>query len=677
MFSNNNQYETILDEGEEFSVIQTAKSSAKYLAFLAVLLGFSFLLSEKLLTEPDLMQADLSERKSDSGLYFSFQRNGYDPISYMDSSGGSDLYKYLSLSKYMGVIEPNVENNLYVGNLNPSSSTYTFKYTVCPYDPDTGKPDTQRCETGRSSNTDPKTITVKCDPYDAYEVKINQYYDEEGTNIVSNTDEITGAAVCMRVRRDIKSLTTDDLAATMDAMYQMWDLTEEEGQKLYGDDFHSIDYFVNAHMYHTAQKDADHMNEGIGFISQHVKLTELFEKSMQAVDETVNLPYWDYTAETGSLTDSYMFTADTFGTIKTPMDETRGWVYGDDSVVDGQIQDGRWEKVKATVATTGDAMTDPFGMLRGSWSMNPSPYVSRYTTSTASLPTCSDFYSWIQVSDFADFLEEAAHTPHDAVKSAIGGTYGCDKMDSLTAAGLIRDSSAQLEICQDWSSTLKDLYRDNYLTPKSDCVTGVFYLDTSIKCGFKCDDSQKDDMLARMKELLGWEQTSTNGNIPGGLNSTEWDKWYDFTCSGDGYRVFSGDHMYTSAVSDPSYWLVHPNIERLLQAKMMAGGFLAVDWPKELPKICDKSTCYEEDYGVKDEYKACCNGHFEGDQMLDFVTRNSTIGIGATNREIMVQVDPSSVSYLNAYVYEDLSWSHCEEDFASLMEKMLDDARRR
>ena len=63
--------------------------------------------------------------------------------------------------------------------------------------------------------------------------------------------------------------------------------------------------------------------------------------------------------------------------------------------------------------------------------------------------------------------------------------------------------------------------------------------------------------------------------------------------------------------------------------------------------------------------------------MLDFVTRNSTVGIGATNREIMVQVDPSSVSYLNAYVYEDLSWSHCEEDFASLMEKMLDDARRR
>jgi hypothetical protein len=83
----------------------------------------------------------------------------------------------------------------------------------------------------------------------------------------------------------------------MDAMYTLWSVDEDEGQALYGDSYHSSAYFASAHDFNAAQQDADHIHEGLGFLPQHIKLTNMFEEAVQAVDPSVALPYWDFTID--------------------------------------------------------------------------------------------------------------------------------------------------------------------------------------------------------------------------------------------------------------------------------------------------------------------------------------------------------------------------------------------
>lgn len=59
------------------------------------------------------------------------------------------------------------------------------------------------------------------------------------------------------------------------------------------------------------------------------------------------------------------------------------------------------------------------------------------------------------------------------------------------------------------------------------------------------------------------------------FTSTSDEGWKDireFICTGNGYKVFYGDHLESSSAVDPSFWSIHPTQERFLQAMLMADG---------------------------------------------------------------------------------------------------------
>jgi hypothetical protein len=98
----------------------------------------------------------------------------------------------------------------------------------------------------------------------------------------------------------------------------------------------------------------------------------MFEASMQAVDPSVSLPYWDFTIdnEAGqSIFDSFMFQDSTFGTLKAPSNGYY-WTYEDDSIEDGIISDGRWASIKADDSRFDD-IPSPFGYMRGEFRLLP------------------------------------------------------------------------------------------------------------------------------------------------------------------------------------------------------------------------------------------------------------------------------------------------------------------
>jgi hypothetical protein len=102
--------------------------------------------------------------------------------------------------------------------------------------------------------------------------------------------------------------------------------------------------------------------------------------------------------------------------------------------------------------------------------------------------------------------------------------------------------------------------------------------------------------------------------------------------------------------------------ERLFHARMMVNPFTDFTWPTdpEADYVCDKSACYESDYGSKGYYDECCYGHYETDQLLNFVDGDKTTGFGPTNQEIIEYNKPMKRNYAMPYVYDDFTWSHCE-----------------
>jgi hypothetical protein len=265
------------------------------------------------------------------------------------------------------------------------------------------------------------------------------------------------------------------------------------------------------------------------------------------------------------------------------------------------------------------------------------------------------------MTEFTDFMKHAAFAPHASTHGDVGAQIGCDLFDDLLEANAIKDASSQHALCKNWFSTLKELYRANFISPRTDCSVTSYDYD-GIDCGFICDDSQKDDMKTTLEKLI------QKSYVPSDMDDDGWNMWYDFICSGDGYKVFAGDHLEAASPADPSFWPIHPNLERMFHLKLMSGGFADSTWPVVRDDVCDKSECYEREAGEKVESDQCCRGHFEYDQLLDFINGNVTGGYGLTNKDMMMQTNPVKTgAYKMPYIYDDFTWSHCDEDFVGLV----------
>jgi hypothetical protein len=218
----------------------------------------------------------------------------------------------------------------------------------------------------------------------------------------------------------------------------------------------------------------------------------------------------------------------------------------------------------------------------------------------------------------------------------------------------------QRTVCANWGFFMKELWRNRYITPRDDCSVSSLD-DKGIQCGYTCTSQAANDLPSVLKDML----SSYVDESAAGDDDT-WTIMRDFVCYGDAYKVFVGDHLESASTADPSFWPTHPTLERLVQLKYMTGITAGFTWPTSAPEVCDLAFCYEDD--VKAYHSQCCYGHYEGDQLLDFVNRDATQYIGPTNGETMAATDPTSSTYSMPYIYNHFKWDHCEEDFPGAIE---------
>lgn len=590
-----------------------------------------------------------SAQGDDSVMAFTMARNGYKPLDYF-SSDPSELFTYNALSGYDGILEPNADMDLYISN--GYTDMLYYEYTVC---------DDLNCVDGVLSSSSgggrpTSSVNIDCEPFTEYSIEVYVLTTDSGRRV----DTQSGKLTCVYVRREIRGLTTSDLTNTLTAMNTLWTVSEEDGQELYGEDYHSIEYLTQMHHFGAAWQDGDHIHEGLGFLPQHIKITTIFEKAVQAVDGSVTVPYWDYTIETAAgqnIFNNEIFGPSTFGTVVSPGNSTYGWTYTDNDIMAGVIPDGLWANTKALMNTKYGSLQNGFGYLRGPWNMNPSPYLSRFPVESGTLPGCSSHYTLLTYDDMMTFLAEAPYGSHASTHGSIGGVFGCDEFTYLTDLGYINDADSQINLCANWGFYVKELYRANYIVPWSNCTYDADNIN-DFYCGFTCS-ADYDSVFA---EKL--EETISSSYVPSDMSSSGWSEWKNFICEGNAYKVFTGDHLESASPLDPSFWMIHPTQERLLHAKYMSGGFTNATWPTDQVNdfICSKGICYEADEGARGSYSQCCYGHNQYDQLMDFVSANKTAGYGLTNDFVIKANDPKSELYSMEYIYDSFAWPHCADE---------------
>lgn len=618
-------------------------------------------------------KAVIATTSGDGPSEWTLNRYGYEPLSYFTDSDTDMTYKFLE--DYDTVVEPYAPMELYLPDYQLTDDFF-YRWSVC------GSDGVTDCRDGTLSIEDgqfvQESVTSPCTAFDKLTIKITKHSNDDETQIGA----LKGFARCMYVRREMRTLTTEDLSTAMDTMYVLYSTDEKKGQKQYGSDFHNSTYYLEAHHFNAAWQDGDHIHEGLGFLAQHIKITNLFEKAMQTVEPSVSLPFWDFTIDTseGNIypQDSFAFTPDTFGTITPASDPEWGYTYRNDTIKGGRIPDGRFKHLKAEhnyKFEKFDQIDANYGYLRAPWNANPSPFISRFSGYTTALPSCTDHYAWLKDNTFTDFMSDSPYSPHASVHGAIGSVMGCDLMDPLREQGVFASTYQQNKFCQKWTFIIKELYRKNFLVGANSGDCSYTSLDAEGQsCHFICNKdsedggkSKYDNMGLQLENLVS---TTYTGSV---LTSDQYNLMRDFICDGDGAKVFAGDHTESASPADPSFWPIHPTLERLTQAKFLAGGFSDTTWPSDSVNdyVCDKAQCYEKDAvtgeTTLDYDAACCYGHYESDQLLDYITPSKGQGTGPTNRETMDGLDPTNPDYSMPYIYDGFTWDHCTEDFSYLL----------
>ena len=103
--------------------------------------------------------------------------------------------------------------------------------------------------------------------------------------------------LCRYVRRSIRDLGEDDRNLFLDTFVTLTKVGEKEGKAAYGPDYHELDYFNRVHLERAAGRQNDALHDGMGFMLQHISLTDEFERALQAVAPGLTIPYWDYTED--------------------------------------------------------------------------------------------------------------------------------------------------------------------------------------------------------------------------------------------------------------------------------------------------------------------------------------------------------------------------------------------
>lgn len=374
------------------------------------------------------------------------------------------------------------------------------------------------------------------------------------SSAVSTTYSYDFVMAAKYIRREIRSLTDSDRQNYFDAMDTMYTLSEEEGQALYGSKWHNAEFFSYKHLTGAGTTDCDHWHDGAGIVTHHMAFTLEVEQTLQAVNPSVAMAYWEYGMDTylyDSWSDAEIFYPDWFGE-SSPTNEEHA------------IDDGsRWVGVEVpdgdpytewSISDTGslNPYVNAFGHMRSPWNNNPIQLIGRHNqtydmTQYDTMPSCSTLQSCYKSTTLADINDCSNGATHGPVHILIGGAWG--------QGNLFEDDDVTMAQMPDKLLFFKVLWRKGWSRCPDSCDLGV-------PC--KCSVPQQ------YIDEYGAEYILKDTNIYYGLEKYLTDADDDLLL-----KVLravedpgiAGEMFSSAAAFDPTFWPLHGQIERLLSLK--------------------------------------------------------------------------------------------------------------
>lgn len=454
--------------------------------------------------------------------------------------------------------------------------------------------------------------------------------------------KMSASVQCRYVRREVRSLAPRDQEAFLNAMVTIYRMDVEMAYSLYGSNFAPISDFVKAHNVLAGDRICDHLHDGYGFLTQHSGLSRWFEYVLQLVDPMIALPYWDYTFE-GQLfsvtkdmsiwRDSLLFSDEWFGSVNDNF----------------EVKTGRF--AYTTVAWNAHNISNTanaYGFMRAPWNQNNVPYITRFNSSYGftftAAPDCEAHMKVLLYNNWMDFGREIMYSPHGPMHIMIGGVGNSNWMNKLKALDY-RMSDAMY-----WApsgfSLQKNMYRSGWLNCPDTCS-----LDTpTTECRCVCKNISKWTNMTET-ELLAGPMTKLFPNAASMLYNQKGEfigrEIIRLLCNEyDMDAPIFGDSIESSSPNDPTFWNIHPTVERLLIWRRILG-LKNTTWPSNKAWSVD---------GFKNGY---CYGHNQDD--VTTWPRYIFIGTGFegpyTNADIFNLIDPNLD--LTPYIYNNFKWKHC------------------
>mmetsp|Transcript_6339 Transcript_6339/g.19217 ORF Transcript_6339/g.19217 Transcript_6339/m.19217 type:complete len:696 (-) Transcript_6339:220-2307(-) len=412
---------------------------------------------------------------------------------------------------------------------------------------------------------------------------------------------------CLYVRREVRDLTATQRDAYLRALGAVFSSDEERERMAHASGYRSIAHIARRHVVGASARSGDQLHDGLGFLPQHMALSNEFEKALQAVDARVALPYWDFTrdAEGGS----------------------------------GPGNPALWDETKGVFAWRPRVDSQ----LRAPWNFSPSPLVTRprafcgVSHDLSEWPTCAEHRGVVDADSLEQLLLKVQGPAHGIVHMMLGGLAGCGETLASLDRSILLSMKDYLQLA--WRLDL---------------------LEFAENASYAC-------VPREAWELRYFDNPEANRVIIRLADVPDRDAVYDALCDGESTWIW-GEQAGADSPWDPSFWPMHPTLDRLFQYKRLVDPETAIDWPTSPSRSCKW-----------EEIGAACVGH----RPRDLTAFTSTVlddGVyesrQVTNIEMLRAADPRD--YRLDYIYDDFAWDHCADTFDNLtvVPEPLDAVRR-
>ncbi|CAM9781684.1 unnamed protein product, partial [Phaeothamnion confervicola] len=394
-------------------------------------------------------------------------------------------------------------------------------------------------------------------------------------------------------------------------------------------------------------------------------------QSLQLVDPSVSIPYWEYTMDeylygkspTAVARNSPIFGDDWFGEM-SPNNAlhtvTRGrWAYT-------SVATGAWEHVH-----------NSHGLLRAPWNTDPTPYVTRHDMVDGAVffnfVSCSTYHSCFAATSLSVMNECLNGGTHGPVHIIVGGSWGAPDEAFMRVQGF---SSIHLLVS-------KALWRRGYLRYPESCAaddddSGEEGCKTSCPAALLAANNLTAYDVLLDTQALFWSARYSFGHIyydsvtdlyrVAGIELDDdatdafWERMLAALCNAGHVG-----EMYTpSAPYDPIFWILHPAAERLLGARRLLGRDSAFDetwgythkaWVAgDMGVVCDWDDV-REFTDLPKCTQATCGGHSEDDVLPFLFSLGGETGVKLTNAELLALTVPTNDAL--PYMYADYDWDWC------------------